>query len=435
MNMRFFILLSHVALVLFAGFLGAALAADDERGDSTMFSDTEIRTILKMSPIDRSKLVDPTNRYCMDPAARRFGKRLFFDKRLSKDNDTACVSCHIPEKGWAGGDAGGHRKKAPKRHTPALWNVGYYRWYNWDGSADSLWAQSLGPIENTHELASTRVAVARVVQQNIELREAYEAIFGPIPAIIAPVRLPDSGRPVPQDPNHPDHRRWSELTLEQQAAVNALLANVGKAIAAFESSIISVNAPFDRFVEGLREGDVDRIAAISPAAKRGLKLFLGKAKCVTCHSGPNFSDSEFHHVFLGDDEEEDLGRWTGIERVRKSEFNFDSKFNDATSGQAVSWVSYVVRAPETKRQFKTPTLRNVMRSAPYMHTGQYETTEEVIEHYDTIDEAMDDNQHNEVVLSSLHLTDEEKQNIVAFLHGLTDESFLYSLNDGAIGAL
>lgn len=76
-----------------------------------------------------------------------------------------------------------------------------------------------------------------------------------------------------------------------------------------------------------------------------------------------------------------------------------------------------------------------MRSAPYMHTGQYETTEEVIEHYDTIDEAMDDNQHNEVVLSSLHLTDEEKQNIVAFLHGLTDESFLYSLNDGAIGAL
>ncbi len=436
MNVKRFIFEKCVEMVLIAGVLDTAVGASaDERLDSTLFTDTEIRTILRMSPIDGSKLGDPTNRYCADPAAKRFGKSLFFDKRLSKNNDTACGSCHKPDMSWAGGDTRVRHEKSSGRHTPALWNVGYYRWYNWDGSADSLWAQSLGPIENAHELASSRVAVARVVKQNGELREPYEAIFGPIPAIIAPERLPESGRPLPQNPSHPDHRHWSELTSEQQSAVNELFANVGKAIAAFEASIVSTNAPFDRFVEGLREGDTARMNAISLAAKRGLKLFLGKAKCRICHSGPNFSDSEFHHVFLGDEEDGDLGRWTGIERLRKSEFNFHSEFNDADPTEAVDWVSYVVRSPETKRQFKTPTLRNVMLSAPYMHTGRYETIDEVIEHYDRIDEEIDDNWHREVVLSSLHLTVQEKHDLKAFLHSLTDESFLNSLDAYAINDL
>ena len=424
----------YAALVLVVSGLlsSAASRADGPSTSDPVFTPKELKTILSLSPLDRNKLIDPTNAYCSNPAARQFGKRLFFDKRLSKDADTACSTCHIPEKGWAGGRISGGKESARIRHTPSLWNVAYYRWYDWDGAADSLWAQCLGPIESPNELANTRIGIARMIQETPDLRGDYERIFGPIPDIVAPQRLPLSGRPVPEDRDDPDHRSWLSLTEAQRTAVNGIFVNVGKAIAAFESTIVSSDAPFDRFVEGLRGGDPRKLAAITAAAKRGLKLFLGEAKCVLCHSGPNFSDSEFHNLYLAGDDARDLGRWFGISRLRNEEFNFYSRFNDLGEGDAIPWVSYVVRAPTTKLQFKTPTLRNVMLSAPYMHTGEFATIEEVIEHYESIGESEGNDDRGESVLQSLALSQRQERDLIAFLATLTDDGFLTELNTYAV---
>jgi cytochrome c peroxidase len=408
--------------------LGTVVAQPQAGGDGVAFTEREIRTLLRMSPLDAGKMRDPTNAYDGNEAAQRFGETLFFDTRMSASGEQSCAGCHDPLRGWAGGDAAERLGRPAGRHTPGLWNVAYHRWYNWDGSADSLWAQSLGPMENERELANTRVGIARTIQQELDLRAAYEALFGPIPEVIAPRRLPASGRPVAGDPEHPDHRSWLSLTAAQRAQVDWLVVNLGKAIAAFEATIVSSDAPFDRFVEGLRTGDPARLAAITPRAKRGLKLFLDKGRCVSCHSGPNFSDGEFHNAFLGNDSDPDLGRWNGIDRLRESPFNALSAFNDAATGESMNWVSYVVRSSETKRRFKTPTLRNLVSSAPYMHTGQLATLEDVLNHYDGIGEAMDEEErHVELVLESLRLSAEEKRDLIAFLHSLTDEGLIHRL--------
>jgi cytochrome c peroxidase len=273
----------------------------------------------------------------------------------------------------------------------------------------------LGPIENEQELANNRVDIARTMQRDSDLREAYVQLFGAIPASIAPGRLPVSGRPLPQKPDHPDHRRWLSMSADQREEVNRVFVNVGKAIAAFEATIVSANAPFDRFVEGLRTKHSGKLAAISPPAKRGLKLFLGKGKCVLCHSGPNFSDGEFHNVFLDRRADSDLGRWSGIDRLRQSEFHALSTFSDDAPGEAVRWVEYVVRSPETKAKFKTPTLRNILSSAPYMHTGELETLDDVLDHYDGIGKRMDEEEGRiELVLSGLTLSHAEKRDLIAF---------------------
>jgi cytochrome c peroxidase len=404
----------------------AALTMPPAAADSdVVFTDREIDTLLRMSPLKPKKLLDPTNTFCGNMAAQRFGRALFFDKRLSSNESESCATCHDPQAGWAGGDDVERSGHKAGRHTPSLWNVAYYRWYNWDGSTDSLWAQALGPIENEQELANNRVGIARTIQRDSDLREAYVELFGAIPASIAPGRLPVSGRPVPREPDHPDHRRWLSMSADQREEVTRVFVNVGKAIAVFEATIVSANAPFDRFVEGLRADHAGKLSAISPQAKRGLKLFLGKGKCVLCHSGPNFSDGEFHNVFLDSRADSDLGRWSGIDRLRQSEFNALSTFNDGAPGETERWVEYVVRSPETKSKFKTPTLRNIRSSAPYMHTGELETLDDVLDHYDGIGKRMDKEQrHIELVLSELTLSKAQKRDLIAFLYSLTDEGYL-----------
>jgi len=118
----------------------------------------------------------------------------------------------------------------------------------------------------------------------------------------------------------------------------------------------------------------------------------------------------------------DLGRWAGVERVRALEFNFNSPYNDAGPGQAIPWVDYVTRIPESKQQYKTPTLRNVALGGPYMHNGRFATLEEVIEHYNDVGANRAPEDHGETVLNSIGLNTGEKRDLIAFLHSLTDQS-------------
>lgn len=278
-------------------------------------------------------------------------------------------------------------------------------------------------------MAGSRVQVAVRIQTERDLYPAYVDLFGPVPAQIAPDRLPEQGRPVAQDPRHPLHRQWMSLSAAQRRAVDDLFVNVGKAIAAFEATIVSHSAAFDRFAAGLKSNDPGRMAALSTGAQRGLKLFLGKARCVLCHSGPNFSDGEFHNVYVSRAGENDYGRWDGVARVRASRFNFESRHNDAQPGQAFPWVRYVTRIPESKYQFKIPTLRDVAQRRSFMHNRRFRTLEAIIDFYDEIDEVVKPQNHKDTTLISIGLSRREKENLLAFLRSLTDEEAQSELPD------
>lgn len=338
---------------------------------------------------------DPTNRFAHDPRAAEFGQALFFDARLSKDGTLSCASCHDPERGFADGESLSQGVARSTRHSPTLWNTAYQRWFFWDGHADSLWSQALKPIESASEMGGDRRDVAALVARDPALRGRYEAVFGSLP-----------NRSTPE-------------------SIDEVFANVGKALAAYETLLVSRDSPFDRFASAVRAKEVAAMASYPDDALRGLVLFLGRGNCRTCHAGPNFSDDEFHDIGmppLGGGPPHDAGRRAGIERVQADPFNAAGRFSDDRSGPRAKELAQLAATAETWGQFKTPTLRNVARTAPYMHQGQVASLTDVARYYSTLEGALSAGHHGETVLVPLKLTEREIQDLVAFLGTLTDES-------------
>jgi cytochrome c peroxidase len=243
------------------------------------------------------------------------------------------------------------------------------------------------------EMAGSRDAVVATVRGDGPLRDAYQAVFGPLPA---------SGA--------------------SRMEISRAFANLGKAIAAYERRLLSRRAPFDVFVEGVREKDAVKQAALSPAARRGLKLFVGRGNCRTCHTGPAFSDGEFHAIDLPTTGAPDRGRLEGIERVLKGEFGAGGAYSDRPDGPRAQHVRFLSRAPHALGQFKTPTLRNVALTAPYMHDGQLATLSDVLAHYSKLENAPPAGPHHETILAPLALTPAETGDLLRFLEALTDTS-------------
>ncbi len=266
------------------------------------------------------------------------GKQLFFDKRLSADNTISCASCHDPEKGWSNGEAvaTGVGGKKGGRSAPTIINSAYTRLHFWDGRAKSLEDQALGPIQNPIEMKMTLDEVLKKLNGIPGYKKEFQEVFG------------------------------TDVTSD----------GIAKAIAAYERTILSGDAPYDRFKAGQKD-------ALSEAAQRGMALFFGKAQCSSCHIGANFTDNAFHNIGVGMDKKEpDVGR-------------------EAISGLGGD-----------KGSFKTPTLREIARTAPYMHDGSLKTLEDVVEHYDKggipntwLDEG----------IFALKLTDQEKKDLVTFM--------------------
>jgi cytochrome c peroxidase len=280
-----------------------------------------------------------------------------------------------------------------------LWNVAYNRWYFWDGRADSLWAQALEPIESPGELGGSRLQVARRIHDEPWLRRAYEGLYGPVPDLGDLRRFPPRGGPRAHDPAL--RRAWEAMAPADQRAADEVFVNAARAIAAYERRLVSRRSPFDVFVEGLRAGDEARQRALSATARRGLKVFVGRGECWPCHDGPNFTDGEFHDVGVPSPSggpPADSGRYAGAKRL------------GLRGADASTW-----------GQFKTPTLRNVARTAPYMHQGQLQTLGQVVEHYSTLRGATFGAHHREALLRPRQLTPDETAALVAFLESLTDE--------------
>jgi cytochrome c peroxidase len=408
-----------LALLLTALALGAGGPRTPEA--PVVLADAERTVLLELSPLPEPP-PDPTNSVHADPAAARLGQALFFDPRLSADGTVSCATCHVPEKSWTDGRALARGISGLPRHTMTLWNVAHNRWFFWDGRKDTLWSQALAPLEDEREHGTSRLAVLHVLHADEGYRRAYADVFGPLPELADERRFPQTARPAPHTPEHPHHVAWESMSAADQEAATRAFVNVGKALAAFQRGLVSRSAPFDVFVAGLRTGDAAKLAAISPAAQRGAALFAGKARCFLCHDGPLFSDLEFHdnRVPVGE-EGGDPGRKLGIRRLQADPLNSRSVFADDGGETGRLKVGLLVSDSHGGNLFKTPTLRNVARTAPYMHEGQLATLADVVRFYDTLEGAAPETS-GEKILQPLGLTEAERADLVAFLESLTDES-------------
>lgn len=383
------------------------------------FTPEEIERILQHSPLGEPPR-DPTNAAFEHPAAARLGQRIFFDPRFSREGAVSCSTCHLPERGF--GDGEPLPKRFPvDRNVPTLWNVAYNRWFFWDGRVDTLWSQALKPLENPREHGGTRLQYVHLVCSDPVLRADYEQVFGPAPDLRDPARFPPRGGPLAPPAGGPLQSAWASMADADRVTADRVFANLGKAIAAYERRLVSRRSPFDVFAEGLKAGDPEKMKALSPEARKGLKIFL-KGNCRLCHSGPAFTDGEFHNLGipplrggLTPD------RFAAIDEVRNDPFNGLGAFSDDRAAGAGK-IETLVRQPHQWGQIKTPGLRNVARTAPYMHQGQFGSLEEVVSFYSTLKGALQAGHHERAILTPLLLNQPDTAALVAFLESLTDEA-------------
>lgn len=279
------------------------------------------------------------------------GKQLYFDGRLSKNNQVPCAACHLPATGFAdarqvsigvGGAIG-------DRQAPTIFNTVYNPSQFWDGRVGSLEEQVLGPIQEEDEMAETIENVVKKIGRSKGYQHQFREVFG--------------------------------------TGVN--MQGIAEAIAAYERTVVSTNSAFDKYVLG-------DTSAMGEPAVRGMALFKGKARCILCHNGANFTDNQFHNLGVPQvgPRKEDLGRYD------------------------------VTRIERDKGAFKTPTLRSISETAPYMHDGVFKTLEEVV---DFLDQGGGPNPNLSLMLKPLGLTPKEKSELIVFLKALTGESIKFEM--------
>jgi cytochrome c peroxidase len=374
----------------------------------------------------------PSNTFADSKDAAALGQQFFYDTRFSgplvesselgpagTTGTVACASCHDPAAG--GGDA---RRLATslgaawtKRNAPTVINAAYSPWLFWDGRRDSLWSQALGPTESDHEQNISRLQVARLIYDRY--RAPFEAVFGPMPAMDDARRFPAAGKP--------GDAAFDGMEAADKIAVNRVFADFGKAIEAYERRLVDPGSALDRFLGG-------DDTALSPAAIRGAKLFVGKAACNECHSGPMLSDGKFHNHGVPQQGLKvpavDRGRTDGIPQLLETEFNSAGIYSDMNRPDRWKDLHAVDR---DLGAFKTPTLRNVSKTGPYMHTGAFASLWDVVNWYNQA--AGTDGfsgKREEASLFPLQLSNEEMSDLVEFLKSLDGDALPPSLTSAPV---
>ena len=374
--------------------------------------------------------LDPTNKYADDPAAAKLGQKLFFDKRFSANGKVACATCHVPEKLFTDGLAKSRGVGETSRSAPGILGVAFSPWFFWDGRSDSLWSQALSPLESDVEHGGNRSQYARIIYTDQSYRKMYESLFGTLPDLSDIRRFPLNAGPVA---DRASNERWQEMSETDRKAITRVFANMGKAIAAYERLLMPAPSRFDEYIEAILEGVPTGTKALSADEVAGLKLFIGKAMCISCHQGPLFTNNGFHNVgapdpatikpkylppifhVLIDKPPVDTGRYKGIRQALESEFNCLNEYSDAQDEDCAELKFANKKHAGTLGAFKVPSLRNVAETAPYMHSGQFSTLSEVLQHYNTAPKAHVG--HNELL--PLNLKDKELEQIESFLRSLS----------------
>ena len=403
------------------------------------WSEQEKRAIARHGPWPQPVLPDRSNRGSGNADAVVLGGALFFDVRLSPKGDMACASCHQSGRAFSDGRDRAHGRERLDRNTPGLWNAGLGRWFGWDGGADSLWGFALRPMLNTVELAASPSHVARLLRSDAAYACLHRNAFDI--ALNAPKGVPGNAQTNTLNRGQSrSQRQSSEGDKSKQGAgatkaapaapaVNTaderLMVDAAKALAAFMETLQSGKSAFDELHDALARGDAAAAARYPEDARRGLRLFTERGQCAVCHFGPNFSNGEFHEVgipYLVDKGRVDPGRQGGIKLVRADRYNLLGAFSDDASRASGSRTRHVAENHANYGQFKTPSLRNVELTAPYMHNGKLATLRDVVQHYSEIPEDRL-HQDGEALLKPLRLTEGEANDLVAFLRTLTSKTF------------
>ena len=390
--------------------------------DRLLYTADELAAIYRHSPLGKPA-ADLTNLVADNSAAALLGQRLFYDARLSANGQIACASCHQPAHAFTDGQPVARALGVGTRNTPTLLNEAFGTWFFWDGRADSQWSLALKVFENPAEIGADRMNILRATAEDPALRGAYEAVFGKLPDFNDTQRFPLHARPD-TDARAALNVAWLGMSRPDREEVNRIYSNLGKAIEAYERQLLSTESAFDRYAAALKSGDEGAQAAFSVAAKRGLKLFVGAAHCELCHAGPAFTDGQFHNLGLPRQPgaTPDSGRDAGIRRVRADPFNANSAFSDSAGGEANERLQFLPAPHSMRGAFKTPSLRNVALTAPYMHDGRFATLEQVVEFYARALPATPGErlgQREKTVDLVPRLSAAQRQDLIAFLQTLT----------------
>lgn len=366
---------------------------------------------------------DPSNRFAENERAVEFGRELFFDTRLSLDGKVSCASCHQPDNQFQDGTPLAVGLSTNVRRTMPIAGAQWGAWFFWDGRKDSQWSQALGPLENPVEHALTRTDIVKRVLADYP--DSYSALFGDPPQ---PDDWPDNASPLlVGEPR----QNWMTMSKEEQMTVNTAFANIGKAIAAYERTLLPQENRFDRFIAALSEGRTpEDDEEFSEREIAGFRVFIGKGRCTHCHSGPRMTDDFFHNTGVPHSEAVgavDFGRAAMVDWILRDPFSCLGDYSDAEPGQCreLRFMSTDVKLFEGA--FKTPTLRGVSTRPPYMHAGQIATLEQVVEHYNEAPDPFSDvpdingeivphGRHSDTV--PLSLSEKEKVDLAAFLRTL-----------------
>lgn len=380
---------------------------------STQWTDEEQRLIASLSLNQLPMLpADPSNAQADNPDAAELGHALYFDTRLSSTGAVACATCHKPERMFTDGLKLAVGAGIGNRHTPSLVGLSYSPWFYWDGRKDSQWAQALAPLEAKHEHATTRSDLARLILSDADYSARYRSAFGALPGFDIPAGASPLGDDI-------ERAKWESLPETEQQVINEIFTNIGKALAAYQRNIQPGRARFDDYADRLSRDDSALVVQGDELAAdelQGLRLFIGKAMCVTCHNGPLFTNHEFHNtgVLANPGELPSMARYDGIRIARLDPFNCRGEFSDAKSAQCTE-LRFARATNDLVGANKTPTLRNVDLTAPYMHGGQIADLAAVMRHYNEAPTSM--LSHNEA--KPLGLRPPELRALEAFMHTLT----------------
>ena len=396
---------AHAALIVLATF--ATVTASGRSGwTSAQLDELRSMTVSALDPLPR----DATNRVADDPRAADLGRRLFLDTRLSSNGRVSCGTCHQADRGFQDGLALARGVGTTARRAMPIAGAARSPFLFWDGRKDSLWAQALGPLESPVEHGGTRAQYAHVVAESYG-RE-YEQIFGALPDLAG---VPRSAGPVS---DRDAASAWHALSRAQQDGVTRVFVNVGKAIAAYERQLVPGASRFDRYVAAVTTGQREP-GVLTGDEIAGLRLFIGRANCTQCHSGPLLTSNEFHNTGVPPRPElvPDHGRLSGATAVLEDEFNCRSSWSDAR--EHCPELDFIVTGEHTlDRAFKVPSLRNVAERPPYMHAGQFATLDVVLDHYNRAPRSPMG--HSE--LRPLRLARGELRQIEAFLRTLSSST-------------
>jgi cytochrome c peroxidase len=328
------------------------------------------------------------------PEKIALGDKLFHDERFSATGDVSCATCHDGEKAFTDSPLSvseGINKLTGSRNAPTVVNAAYNQTQFWDGRSPDLEDQALHPFLNPVEMAlPTHDPLLAIVRGDPEYVEAFREVFGIGPA---------------------------QITMTQ----------VTRAIAAFERTQVSGDSPFDRWHFG---GEAD---AMSESAQRGFQVFLADGRCVSCHvieqDQAVLTDHRFHNIGVGINDMQDriLGVARAFERRKLGDPNLDVDVAVLTDANVSELGRFAISAELSDMgAFKTPTLRNIAKTAPYMHDGSIETLRDVVTHYNNGGVTNEGDPVNPFLaggIKPLDLTDEQIDDLVAFMEALTSPQF------------